>query len=141
LATHDDSHNDGRDTPRFGSSPWQGMLQFTWALLGDWPRIRALVFLVAVAVTALVVLKGSYAGVTHDLAQNVPHWFVKSLLVGGVGTTIVGGQAASVYRKIRRARLAEDRPSAEAVEGATAEPVQKESAEDGDDGLGEPREG
>lgn len=138
MATHDDPRNERRDDPHFGPTPWQAIIQFVWALLGDWGRIRALVFLLGVGVAALLVLKGSYAGVTHDLAQNVPHWFVKTVLLGSAGTTIVGSRMASVYRKMRRAKLSENRATAEAVEGPSSQPAQKQPGENEDDGLREP---
>lgn len=140
MATHDDPHNERRDDPHFGPTPWQAIMQFIWALLDDWHRIRALVFLLGVGVAALLILKGSYAGVTHDLAQNVPHWFVKTVLLGSAGTTIVGGRVASVYRKMRRAKLPENRVPAEPVEGPADQPVQKAPRENRDEGLGEPRQ-
>jgi hypothetical protein len=140
MATHDDPHNDRHDDPRFGPTPAQAIIQFIWALLGDWRRIRALVFLLVVGVAALLVLKGSYAGVTHDLAQDVPHWFVKTVLLGSAGTTIAASRMASAYRKMRRAKLPEDRVPAEPGQGPAAQPVQKPPPENGDDGLGEPGE-
>jgi hypothetical protein len=140
MAAHDDPHNDRHDDPRFGPTPSQAIIQFIWALLGDWRRIRALVFLLVVGVAALLVLGGSYAGVTHDLAQDVPRWFVKTVLLGSAGTTIVGGRMASAYRKMRRARLPEDRAPAEPVERPATQPMQKPPRENSDDGLGEPGE-
>jgi hypothetical protein len=133
LATHDDSHDDGRDNPRFGPPSWPPILQFIWGLLSD---LRRLVTLVAV----LLVLKVADAAAFYDLAQDVRHSLVYSVLAGSIATVIGGHSIARRYRTTRREKLAEKRATAKPVEGATAEPVRKPPGENGDDGLGKPGE-
>jgi hypothetical protein len=133
----DDRRDSPQDDPRFGPSTWPPILQFIWAFLVDWRRVRTAVFLVVVIVLALLALKGAYAGVVYDLGQHVPHWVATSVLAGGVGGSILasvrGFRGLRGFRKARRtAKLPEQR--------TTAQPVVKPPGEEHDHGLSEPGE-
>jgi hypothetical protein len=100
-----------QDDPQLDPAKWPPLLQFAWAFLGNGRRVLTVVFLIAVIVLAMLALKGAYSGVVNELTQDVPRWARTSMLAGGIGGGIVSNLGFRVYRKVRRAKLAEDRAS------------------------------
>jgi hypothetical protein len=100
-----------QDDPQLDPAKWPPLLQFTWAFLGNGRRVLTVVFLIAVIVLAMLALKGAYSGAVNELTQDVPRWARTSMLAGGIGGSIVSNLGFRVYRKVRRAKLAEDRAS------------------------------
>jgi len=116
-------------------SKWPPHLQFLWALLGNLPRLLALILL-------LIVLSGTAKGSTvaflYSMEQHLPAWERSLAMTVGIGGGVGSGLGWPMYRKWRRRlmgrqSLPRERPP--------PNPVTNGPGQQHDDTLREPAEG
>jgi hypothetical protein len=115
-------------------SKWPPLLQFLWALLGNLPRLLALILLLIVLSGAF---KGSLDAFLYSMEQHLPAWQRLLGVAAGIGGAVGSSVGPPIYRKWRRPPDKESLPR----ERPPPNSITQAAGQQHDDALREPTGG